>query len=51
MDVARKCHAETRQKTERVITFMKVDDYADLAGRLAGAIASIEGKLGKPVKK
>jgi uncharacterized protein (TIGR00106 family) len=51
MDVARKCHAEMRQKTERVITFMKVDDYADRAGRLAGAIASIEGKLGKPVKK
>ena len=39
MDVARKCHAEMRQKTERVITFMKVDDYADRAGRLAGAIA------------
>ena len=51
MDVARKCHAEMRQKTERVITFMKVDDYADRAGRLTGAIASIEGKLGKPVKK
>jgi uncharacterized protein YqgV (UPF0045/DUF77 family) len=40
-----------RQKAERVITFMKVDDYADRAGRLTGAIASIEGKLGKPVKK
>jgi len=39
MDVARKCHADMRQKTERVITFMKVDDYADRAGRLAGAIA------------
>lgn len=51
MDVARKCHAEMRQKTERVITFMKVDDYADRAGRLTGAIASIEGKFGKPVKK
>ncbi len=51
MDVARKCHTEMRQKTERVITSMKVDDYADRAGRLTGAIASIEGKLGKPVKK
>jgi uncharacterized protein YqgV (UPF0045/DUF77 family) len=40
-----------RQKTERVITFMKVDDYADHAGRLTRAIASIEEKLGKPVKK
>jgi uncharacterized protein YqgV (UPF0045/DUF77 family) len=37
MDVARTCHAEMRQKAERVITFMKVDDYADRAGRLTGA--------------
>jgi uncharacterized protein (TIGR00106 family) len=51
MDLARKCHAEMRQKTERVITFMKVDDYADRAGRLTGAIASVEGKFGKPLKK
>ncbi len=51
MDVARKCHAEMRQKTDRVITFMKIDDYADRSGRLNGAIASVEGKLGKPVKK
>lgn len=51
MDVARKCHAEMRKKTERVITFMKLDDYADRTGRLTGAIASVEGKLGRPVKK
>ncbi len=51
MDVARKCHVEMRQKTDRVITFMKIDDYADRSGRLNGAIASVEGKLGKPVKK
>ena len=51
MDVARKCHAAMRLKTERVVTFMKVDDYADRTGRLAGAIASIEEKFGKPVKK
>jgi uncharacterized protein (TIGR00106 family) len=51
MDVARKCHAEMRQKTERVITFMKVDDYDDRTGRLTAAITSVEGKLGKPVKK
>jgi hypothetical protein len=35
----------------RSCTFMKVDDYADHAGRLTGAIAFIEEKLGKPVKK
>ena len=51
MEVARKCHTEMRQKTGRVITFMKLDDYADRAGRLTGAIASVEGKLGRSVKK
>jgi hypothetical protein len=30
---------------------LKVDDYAYQAGTLTGAIASIEGKLGKPVRK
>ena len=51
MDVARKCHTEMRKKTERVISFMKLDDYADRTQRLTGAIASVEGKLGRPVKK
>ena len=51
MGVARKCHTEMRKKTERVITFMKLDDYADRNGRLTGAISSVEGKLGRPVKK
>ena len=51
MEVARKCHTEMRKKTERVITFMKLDDYADRVGRLTGAIASDEGSVGRPVKK
>jgi uncharacterized protein YqgV (UPF0045/DUF77 family) len=49
MDLARRCHVEMPKKTERVITSMKVDEYQ--AGTLTGAIASIEGKLGKPVRK
>ena len=51
MDIARKCHAEMRKKTERVITFMKVDDYAERTGRLSAAVASVEQKVGKPLKK
>lgn len=51
MDVGRKCHTEMRKKTERVTTFMKLDDYADRTQRLTGAIASVEGKLGRAVKK
>jgi len=51
MDVARKCHTQMRKKTERVVTLMKVDDYAERTGRLTAAVASVEGKIGKPVKK
>jgi uncharacterized protein (TIGR00106 family) len=51
MDVARKCHAEMRKKTERVVTFMKLDDYGERTGRLAAAVASVEKKVGKPLKK
>lgn len=51
MDVARKCHSETRGKTERVVTFMKVDDYGERTGRLTAAVASVESKVGKSVKK
>ena len=51
VDVAWKCHAEMRKKTERVITFMKMDDYGERTGRLTAAVTSVEGKVGRPVKK
>jgi len=51
MDVAQKCHAEMRKKTERVVTFMKLDDYAERTGRLTAAVASVEKKVGKTLKK
>ena len=51
MNVAKHCHGEMRKKTERVITLMKVDDYADRSGRLTTAVESVEKKLGKSVKK
>jgi uncharacterized protein (TIGR00106 family) len=51
VDVARKCHAATRKKTERVITFMKMDDYGERTGRLTAAVASVEEKVGRAVKK
>jgi uncharacterized protein (TIGR00106 family) len=51
MEVARKCHAEMRKKTERVVTFMKIDDYAERTGRLTTAVTSVETKVGKPVRK
>lgn len=51
MAVAHKCHTETRSKTERVITLMKLDDYEDRTGRLTVAVASVEAKVGRPVRK
>ena len=51
MGVARRCHEEMRKKTESVITFMKIDDYADRTGRLTSMVRSVEEKVGKPVKK
>ncbi len=51
MDVARKCHTEMRKKTERVVTFMKLDDYDERTGRLTAAVVSVEQKVGKPLKK
>jgi uncharacterized protein (TIGR00106 family) len=51
IDVARKCHVEMRKKTERVVTFMKVDDYGERTGRLTAAVASVETKIGKPLRK
>ncbi len=51
MAVANKCHTEMRNKTGRVITLMKLDDYEDRTGRLTAAVASVEAKVGRPVKK
>jgi uncharacterized protein YqgV (UPF0045/DUF77 family) len=51
MKVAKDCHGEMRKKTERVITFMKGDDYGDRSGRLTAAVESVEKKLGKSVKR
>ncbi len=51
LGVAKKCHSAMLHKTERVITLMKIDDYAERSGRLAGSVASVEKKVGKTLKK
>ncbi len=51
MDLAKKCHLEMRKRTERVVTFLKVDDYADHVGCLKAALESVEQKAGRPLKK
>jgi uncharacterized protein YqgV (UPF0045/DUF77 family) len=49
--VAHKCRTETPGKTERVTTVMKLDDYEDRTGRLTAAVASVEAKVAKPVRR
>ncbi len=51
MDVARRCHEAMRKKTERVVTLIKIDDYGERTGRLAHAVAAVEQKAGKQLKK
>lgn len=51
LGMAKQCHNTMRQKTERVITWIKLDDYEQRTGRLTAAVKSIEEKVGKPLKK
>ncbi len=51
VELAKRCHLEMRKRTKRVITFMKIDDYAERTGRLTGMLQSVEQKLGRAVKK
>ncbi|HEY4682271.1 MAG TPA: MTH1187 family thiamine-binding protein [Candidatus Acidoferrales bacterium] len=51
MNVTKQCHLKMREKTERVLTFMKIDDYADRAHRITRAVEAIEQAVGQPVKK
>lgn len=51
MSLAKSCHFEVRKETERVLTMMRIDDYGDRTGEIAGAVNRVEQKLGKAVKK
>jgi uncharacterized protein (TIGR00106 family) len=49
--LAKSCHAAMREKTDRVITLIKLDDYAGRTGRIAAAVESVAEKAGKPLRK
>jgi uncharacterized protein (TIGR00106 family) len=51
IDVAKRCHFETRGKSERVLTMMRLDDYGERTGEIEGAVDRVERKLGREVKK
>jgi uncharacterized protein YqgV (UPF0045/DUF77 family) len=51
MDVAKKCHFAMRSKSERVLTLIRLDGYAERSGEISGAVQRVEKKLGRAVKK
>jgi uncharacterized protein (TIGR00106 family) len=51
IDVAKRCHFETREKSGRVLTMMRLDDYGERTGEIDGAVDRVERKLGREIKK
>lgn len=51
MSLVTRCHKKTREKANRVITSITIDDRAGKKDRLTGKIESVEQVLGKEVKK
>lgn len=51
MKLARDCHFEVRKKSDRVLTMMRIDDFGERNGEIAGAVSRVEKKLGKTVRK
>lgn len=53
MQLAKQCHQAMLQEAERVMTTIRIDDRTDAPGpgRLTQKVASLEAKVGKPLKK
>ena len=51
MGLLKKCHMKLRETSSRVLTTVIIDDREGAKGRIDGKVASVEGKLGKSVKK
>jgi len=49
--LAKKCHFAVRNKSERVLTMIRIDDYGKRTGEIEGAVNRVEKKLGRAVKK
>jgi len=46
-----KCHFAVRNKSERVLTMIRIDDYGERTGEIEGAVNRVEKELGRAVKK
>ncbi len=51
MDIAKKSHTTIREKTDRVLILIRIDDYEDRKDLLSTTIAHVEQHLGRPVRK
>ena len=50
-ELIKRCHKEMRKYSSRVSTTIKIDDREGAKKRITGKIESVEGKLGRRVKK
>ncbi len=50
MHLIKECHFLARESSERVSTFIKIDDRVGASGRLEGKTASLEARLGRKLK-
>jgi len=53
MNLAKQCHQAMLQSAARVMTTIRIDDRKDKpeTGRITQKVASLEAKVGKPLKK
>jgi uncharacterized protein (TIGR00106 family) len=51
MGLIRKCHEQTADTSERVLTSISIDDRKDAENRIEGKILSIEKRLNKSLRK
>ncbi len=50
-DVIRKCHENMRSQSDRVVTYVKIDDKKGAIGLIRSKIESVEGKIGHALNK
>ena len=51
MSVIRKCHMAVREDSQRISTYMKIDDRKGVESAMLKKVESVEETVGKPLKK
>lgn len=50
-DVIRRCHDNMTRHSDRVVTYVKIDDRKGAEGRIKGKVRSVEEKLGRELPR